>query len=77
MIVQPHWHVHNVENEDDDDDDEVTIVEVNVRDETVAEQLQFWRSAASRMERSKLGTSSVLIEIMNMIKMLETMQHMQ
>ena len=45
-----------------------TIVEVNVRDETVAEQLQFWRSVASRMERSKLGISSGLIEIVNTIK---------
>ena len=70
-IAQPHLHVHNIENEGDEED-EVTVVEVNVRDETVAEQLQFWRSVASRMERSKLGTSFGLIEIMNTIKRLET-----
>ena len=43
--------------------------------ETVGEQLQFWRLADAKMQASKLGTKSGLLEIMNMIRRIETQQH--
>ena len=78
QIAQPHLCVDSdtVEVEDaEEEEEDVIVTKENINSETVGEQLQFWRSAAIKMESSKLGTSSGLIELMNMIRRLEIMHH--
>ena len=58
-----------------EDDDEVTLMEVGVPKESISDQLQFWCTAATKMEHSNVGTRDGLFEILKMIKILKTMQY--
>ena len=46
-----------------DDEPEISIMDEIPKKESIADQLNFWRAAANKMEYSKVGTHEGLIQI--------------